>query len=188
MTYRIALTGAQGTGKSTLARALVEGLAAAGVADVHGYLGLGTTVSEAGHRVGGQADAEAVRHFFQAHLTREAEAQGSVQVFDRCLLDALAYAQVLGCFGREEFDSLCEAVKESSAGLARLLWLRITSDYPVLTPQDESPELRRAIDSAIGHLARTHAIPLIEIAVTPESIEGIVQDVVAKYTGTHSPK
>lgn len=179
--HRIALTGAQGTGKSTLARALVARFKAAGRFDVDGYFGLGVAIADAGHRTGALADAAALRHFAEAHMAREAGAVAPVQVFDRCLLDALAYARVLGCLDAAELATLTQAAQASCGRIAQLLWLRITSDYPVLNERDESLELRRAIDAAIGQLARAYAVPLIEHAVPPDSIEGIVEGVLGRY-------
>jgi hypothetical protein len=180
MHCRIAMTGAQGTGKSTLARAVRQALRAAGVADVQACEGLGATLAQAGFRSGAQAGAETVRQFAQAHIAREAAGVGAVQVFDRCLLDTLAYAQVLGCLAQDELDALARATVQSSARFAQIVWLRVTHDYPVLDSGDESPGFRRPIDGAIGALARECGIALCEHAIPPESIAGLAAQIATR--------
>jgi predicted ATPase len=180
MTYRIAMTGAQGTGKSTLARAVCTALRDAGVADVRQSAGLGAHLAQTGFRTGARASAETVRHFAQAHIAREASTLGAVQVFDRCLLDTLAYARVLGCLPHAEFSALSRATAASSARFSELIWLRVTHDYPELNESDESPAFRRAIDTAIGALAREHGIQLREQAVPPDSIAALAVQIVGR--------
>lgn len=169
MAYRIALTGAQGTGKSTVAREVCAAFRAAGRADVQACAGLGDYLAEAGFKLGVQAGADTVRMFARAHIEREASTPGALQVYDRCLLDTLAYAQVLGCLPGDEFEALCEATVASSARFAQLVWLRVTHDYPVAGDRDESPGFRRAVDAAVGSLARKHRIALIEHALPPDT-------------------
>lgn len=180
MTYRITLTGAQGTGKSTLTRAIAACLRNADV-DVQAFIGLGAEVAQAGHATGVRAGAETVRMFAALHRARESAASGAVAIFDRCLLDALAYAQVLNCLPRSEIDALRSAAVESCQVSGQRLWMRITHDYPVAGPQDESPEFRRAIDAAIGSLAREDHIDLIECAVPPQVMDEIAAAVCAQW-------
>jgi predicted ATPase len=178
--YRISLTGAQGTGKSTLARAIATQLRIDGIVGVQACSGVGDQVTLAGFATGARAGVDAVRRFAQLHQAREAAATGSVLVFDRCLLDTLAYAEVLDCMSGADFDSLRDAAVVSCRRFAQLLWLRVTHDYPVLTPSDETPEFRRAIDAAIGRLARDNAITLFEYAMPPQQIDDIVEAVLAR--------
>ncbi len=182
MIHRIALTGAQGTGKTTVARAIRDRLMSAGVRGVEYHEGLGVAVAAAGHVTGARADAAAVRRFGEMHLTRERTASGAVQIFDRCLLDALAYAHVLACFDRSEFDAFKSEVAASCARISQVLWLRVTTDYPVVTEQDESPAFRRSIDAAIGELAAAMELRLFEYAIPPDSIDALVEDVSRRRT------
>jgi len=180
MHYRIAMTGAQGTGKSTLARAVGTALRDAGVADVQESAGLGAYLAQAGHRIGARAGAETVRQFARAHIAREASTVGAVRVFDRCLLDTLAYARVLGCLPHAEFNALTRATVASSTRFAELVWLRVTHDYLELSERDESPAFRRAIDAAIGALAHEHGILLREHAIPPDSAAELATKIVAR--------
>jgi predicted ATPase len=174
--HRISLTGAQGTGKSTLAGAIADRLSLEGL-DVTLHVGLGDDVAAGGLPTGARAGAESVRAFVTLHRTREAAASGAVQIFDRCLLDTLAYAHVLACLPPDELERLRNITIASCARLTRLIWLRVTTDYPVQRPTDETPEFRRAIDAAIGTLAQRHGIALVPHAIPPDRIEDIVSDV-----------
>jgi predicted ATPase len=173
MNHRISLTGAQGTGKSTLAHAIAHQLRAGGL-DVALHVGLGDEVAGGGLPIGALAGAESVRAFVNLHQAREAAASKAVQIFDRCLLDTLAYAHVLACLPPDELESLRKATVASCARLTRLIWLRVTTDYPVLSGTDETPEFRRAIDAAIGRVVHDNGIALVQHAIPPERIEDIV--------------
>lgn len=161
-TYRISLTGAQGTGKSTLARAIAARLRAQGIADIVANDSAGPAVVAQGHATGSRAGVETLRLFARLHQVREAEAAGAVAVFDRCLLDTLAYALVLGGLGAAELAALQQAALMSSRRADQLLWCRIAGDYPVQGPHDETPAFRREIDAAIGRLVRDHRLPACE--------------------------
>jgi predicted ATPase len=176
---RISLTGAQGTGKSTLARAIAERLHSPR-REILLHEGIGNAVAGSGLATGALGTAESVRTFVRLHRARDAApSSAAVQIFDRCLLDAFAYAHVLACLPKRELEELRRATIESCAGLARLIWLRVSHDYPVMTPRDETPEFRRAIDAAIGRLARENAIALIEHALFPDRIDDITAEVQA---------
>jgi len=131
--------------------------------------------------LGAQANAESVRAFANAHRAREASARGSIQIFDRCLLDALAYATVLDCLPAVEVQALLIDTVRSVRCSDQLLLLRITDDYPVNDERDETPEFRRAIEAAILTLARQHTIELSECSVRPESATRIAQAVVERH-------
>lgn len=179
MPLRISLTGAQGTGKSTLAKAIAERLRSPR-REVRLHEGIGNAVAGSGLATGALGTAESVRAFIRLHRARDAApSSAAVQVFDRCLLDALAYAHVLACLPEPELEELRCATVASCAGMTRLIWLRVTHDYPVTAPQDETPGFRRAIDAAIGRLAHENAIALIERALPPDRIDDIAAEVQA---------
>jgi hypothetical protein len=184
---RISLTGAQGTGKSTVAKAIAERLRSPDC-EVRLHEGLGTAVAGSGLATGALSTAESVRTFVRLHRARDAmPSSATVQVFDRCLLDALAYAHVLACLPKAELDELRGATIQSCAGMALLIWLRVTHDYPVASPQDETPAFRRAIDLAVGRLARENAIAVVEHALPPDRVEDITAEVAARINGPRSP-
>lgn len=185
---RILLTGAQGTGKSTLARAIVARLQAAGVAGARAELGLGARVAGSGHATGGRAGADAVRAFVAAHLEREVGPAGGIVVFDRGLIDTLAYADVLGCLPRDEHAALERQTIASSACYRLRLWLRVTQDYPVERPEDESPAFRRAIDAAVGAIAARLGIALRPVAIPPAEVRQVAREVADALARAGSPQ
>lgn len=187
LAYRIALTGAQGTGKSTLARVLLGRFRESGVDDVDALVGVGATVGATGHAVGSTATAATVRLFAAEHLAREHAAAAQVQLFDRCMLDALAYARVLDVLPRDELAELHRTTAASMAACAMVVWMRVSADYPVVTERDESPEFRRAIDAAIGECSRELGVALIEHAVPPDTIDAIADVALGCYLAHATP-
>lgn len=186
MVYRISLTGAQGTGKSTLARAIVDRLRDVRALDVELCTGVGSQVAGAGFTTGAGASREGLLAFAALHQQREAAASAPIQVFDRCLIDTLAYARVLGCLTAHQLARLEAATVAASRRVTQLLWLRVTTDYPVLTSSDETPEFRRAIDAAIGQLAKERSIALDECAMPPDRLDAVVERVCARLRA-HGP-
>ena len=177
MICRLALTGAQGTGKSTLARAIADRLRLSSIGDIGLHSGLGDRVSDWGHAVGAHATADTVLMFARLHQVRVAAASERVQIFDRSLLDTLAYADVLNCLSRTDMDALSAATRAACAQIDRQIWLRVTVDYPVESARDESSEFRRAVDEAIGRFARAYSLRLVEYAIPPERIDDIAASV-----------
>jgi predicted ATPase len=177
--HRISLTGAQGTGKSTLARAIVDRLSSEPGLDVELCGGAGSQIAGAGFTTGAGASREGVLAFASWHQQREAAASAPIQVFDRCLIDTLAYARVLGCLTAHELAHLEAAAVAASRRATQLLWLRVTTDYPVLRSSDETPEFRRAIDAAIGQFAKECSIALAACAMPPECLDAVVERVCA---------
>lgn len=186
MVHRISLTGAQGTGKSTLARAIVERLRGERPLDVELCSGVGSQIAGAGFTTGAGASRDSVLAFAELHQQREAAASAPIQVFDRCLIDTVAYARVLGCLTAHELARLEAATVAVSRLVTQLLWLRVTTDYPVLTSSDETPEFRRAIDAAIGQFAKERSIALDACAMPPDQLDAVVERVCARL-GMHRP-
>src|SRR6266436_2795354 len=93
MSIVIAFTGGQGSGKTTLARAVSDHLAPRATL----LEGISRTVASRGLPLGEAASLETILDFAREHLLRERLApQTGVVVLDRCLLDLSAYATVLG--------------------------------------------------------------------------------------------
>jgi predicted ATPase len=182
-TYRILLTGAQGTGKSTLARAISARLRAEGTDGLASLDSAGGAVSAQGHTTGGRAGADTVRLFARLHQAREAEGHFAVGVFDRCLLDTLAYALVLDCLDAAELQRLQAAALASSRRADQLLWCRIACDYPAQGPQDETPAFRREIDAAIARVVSAHRLPVREHPDAVGQAGAIVEEVWRCYAG-----
>jgi predicted ATPase len=88
----IAVTGAQGSGKSTIARALVKRLKGPMTASVP-VQGIGAYVGALNFPLGESATHDTIIAFLLEHVRRERHAPPDA-VFDRCLIDLVAYAML----------------------------------------------------------------------------------------------
>jgi predicted ATPase len=193
--HRIALTGAQGTGKSTLARHIAQALGGQADVDVRLYTGLGDFALANRLATGMVADASTVRALARWHLEREAGACAAanaptsppvartVVILDRCLLDTLAYAEVLACLPAAELHELRQAAGRSSRMFEQLLFIRITSDYPVTSVLDETPEFRRAVEQAIEAAGTSLGLAMTEVRLSPPmQPERVCREVLERLT------
>ena len=103
-------------------------------------------VSADGMATGALSSVESVRTFVRLHRARDATGStAAVQLFDRCLLQMRSRMRVLAMPAEGGTRGTARGIRLSSrARLARLLWLRVTHDYPVVSPRDETPQFRRA--------------------------------------------
>lgn len=158
---RVAITGAQGAGKSTLGSALERWARRQLDPRARLYAGLGDAVFAGLDAIERTQPAARVRAFVAAHLAREAALEPGLALLDRCLLDAAAYAQVLACLPAGEWSALEDRLRASMAATAAVLVVPIAADYPVLAEADESPAFRRRIETAILALGQRLAAPLV---------------------------
>jgi len=86
----IAITGAQGSGKSTVAGELAQQLNARGIA-IEAVHGIGAYVGALKFPLGESATRDTISAFLLEHVRRERHAP-AIAVFDRCLIDLVAYA------------------------------------------------------------------------------------------------
>jgi len=180
----IAVTGAQGTGKSTFARALHRLVRDELCQDVELLTDIGAVVEL--QRQGASWTArDRVLAFAAEHMRRERVATAPIVILDRCLLDALAYASVLGCLQTDEHKALLRAAAVSLRRVALAFRLRVTADYPITGAADESPALRRRIDDAIEVLATSLGVTLREVAgAASDSVRAAYGQVLTCY-GSH---
>ena len=82
---RVAITGAQGVGKTTLARDLFAVCRARSGASCEFLQGIGQRVKEAGYPLGSAATSGTVYAFAAEHLRRERTCRAELVIQDRCL-------------------------------------------------------------------------------------------------------
>ena len=92
---RIAITGAQGTGKSTVIGDLESHCKDALGIPIKVVLSPGESVKQQGLPLGQAATVETILAFAVEHLRRECTEIEGVVLYDRCLLDLMCYASLL---------------------------------------------------------------------------------------------
>lgn len=146
----VAVTGAQGVGKSTFCRSLCSRLAGAGRSDVTLLDGLGERIKALGIPLGSASDPRTIAAVFTAHLEREAAAPPGIILLDRCVVDALAYTRTLAV-GTEVDRRLFECVAAlASKRLGLVLHLSLSPFFSDRGAGHETPELRFAVARGIG--------------------------------------
>lgn len=177
---RVAITGAQGTGKSTFGRALHTWMCQRLDPAAVFLTNLAQTVLARESGAGQRPPGALVRAFIRAHLEREARLDAPLAVLDRCLLDAAAYARVLDCLSVEEWGSLRQAMSDSMACIAAVLVVPITTDYPALAATDETPEFRRQIHEAIMEAGRTVGASMVLLSGASDADEARARELVER--------
>jgi len=171
---RLAITGAQGTGKSTMAQRAGEAARGLGIRAVV-LEGIGAAVAAQGLPLGRQATAETFCAFAAAHLRRERLAEGELIVQDRCLLDLYAYCRVLGT-APYATEFVAEATRLSLSENVTVSYLPLVNTLPPSQSTVEDSRFRQAIAAEI--LVSAHALG-IEVHV----VDGTVDERVRRVLG-----
>ena len=155
----IAVTGAQGVGKSTFCRHLGQKLEDRGV---HVTLlgGLGAALKAQGYVMGDKADDRTVAAVVQEHLRREREAPSGIVILDRCLVDMLAYVRTLGVTPRPLLDVYEEVVKAMTPRLQLVVFLEMSDAFKVSRATHEDAVFRERIDREIKAVLQELALPM----------------------------
>lgn len=184
-TFFVAVTGAQGVGKSTFCRNLHGKLAGAGVGEVALLDGLGDRIKGLGIPLGSASTPDTIAAVFTAHLEREAIAQSDMVVLDRCVVDALAYTRSLGVSSELELRLYEQVTALSARRLGFVVHLGLSPFFEQRgAARHESPALRRAmageIPSIIDRLSLDH---LTLDASTEQAIADAAQAVLTAING-----
>jgi hypothetical protein len=166
---RIGVSGAHGTGKTTLAEALSDHLARHVVAEEPYHL-----LEEEGYEFEFPPSLDDYRALLVRSirsLTSSPELPGIV--FDRTPLDYLAYMAAIGADPSSETTTA--ALRPAFAGLDLLVVVPITSEVQRVLPAAEMPELRSRMNDALLDLV--HDDPLDAWTATPVlELEGRLDD------------
>lgn len=167
----IAVTGAQGVGKSTFCRKLSEALTLSST-DIPVYLldGLGQSVRSRGYDVGSLATAAGVGAVMEAHAARQRSMPIGYVVADRCGVDALAYVRHLGVLSKHEIETYEEQARVLIAPISLALHL-ITSQTFAVGAAHETPELRAAVGAEIPLIIADFSLAVLSLdAAAPDSL------------------
>jgi len=160
---RVAVTGAQGVGKTTLARDLFAICRAHSGVSCDILQGIGQRVKEAGYSLGSAATASTVYAFAAEHLRRERTCRAELLIQDRCLIDLLAYVRVLGLLEEPALRLLQEATLTSLIAIDLILFVPLCDALRDTGTTVETPEFRARIDAAIPAVARELGVQVVAI-------------------------
>ena len=177
---RIAISGAQSTGKTTLAHALVEVLEHARVEpEPFRVLREQLKLVSGAHTMGPREELALIEHN-QRRLTALRAAE--TVVFDRCALDALAHARVARASGNPEFtdewiEQLTAETRRALGVVDLLVVVRTTPEVPLAEDGVRSTDeaYRELVDQEIASIAREHHNTHEVGGPTPERVVRIKQ-------------
>lgn len=169
--YFIAVTGAQGVGKSTFCNALVTRLRQAGRQDVRLFNGLGDNLKALGVPLGSKSTPQTIFAVWATHLEREASVAGGLAVLDRCIVDALAYTRVLNLSSELERRVLEQAAVLAAQRLGFVVHLEFSSFFADTGGSHETAEDRRRVADEIRVVLSQLDLPRINLhAEDPTSL------------------
>lgn len=164
---RVAVTGAQGVGKTTLARDLFTICSAHTEVSCEILQGIGQRVKAAGYPLGTSATSETVCAFAAEHLRRERDVLADLVVQDRCLLDLLAYVRILGLLNGPALRMLQEVTLTSLKAIDLILFVPMCEAIRNAGTVVEPPEFRAQIDTAIPMIAQELGVHMVAVEGTP---------------------
>ena len=175
---RIAISGAQSTGKTTLAHALVEVLEHSRVEpEPFRVLRAQLKLVSGAHTMGPAEELALIEHN-QRRLGALRAAE--TVVFDRCALDALAHARVARASGNPEFteewlEQLTARTRQVLGVIDLLVVVRTTPEVPLAEDGVRSTDeaYRELVDREIANIAREHRNAHEVGGSTPERVERI---------------
>jgi len=161
--YFVAVTGAQGVGKSTFCHEVVKRLRENGRVDVHLLDGLGETVKAMGVPLGSAATPETIFAVWATHLEREHFAGEGLTILDRCVIDALAYTRVLAVSTPLQMRMLEKTAVLASQSLGLVIHLRLSSFFEGQGGVHETSDHRRNVASEIQLILDQLHLPRINL-------------------------
>lgn len=165
--HRFAVTGAQGVGKTTLARDLFALCRARAGVSCEFLQGIGQQVKDAGYPMGSAATADTVYAFAAEHLRRERTCPAELVIQDRCLLDLLAYVRVLGLLREPAYRMLQEVARTSLGAIDLVFFVPMCDALRDGGTALEPPDFRWRIDAAISAVAQELGVEIVAIEGEP---------------------
>jgi AAA domain len=117
--------------------------------------------------LGSAATADTVYAFAAEHLRRERTCPAELVIQDRCLLDLLAYARVLGLLEEPAHRMLREVTLTSLGAIDLVFFVPMCDALRDAGTAVESPEFRARIDASIPVIAQELGVEIVAIEGEP---------------------
>lgn len=177
----IAVTGAQGVGKTTFCRRLVDELRNRNFSDIALKTGLGDGVREKGLPVGAQATTQTIFAILSEHLRRERLSSGSIVVMDRCIVDAIAYIRTLDILSREQEEFVDEVGFIVSSRISLVIELQVSPSFSATAAMHETPQMRIDVAQRIPLIIAELDLPSVSLdASHPSAIDVAISEIVMR--------
>lgn len=172
----VGVTGAQGVGKSSFCRRLIEDLQERKL-KVSLLDGLGDSVRSLGIPVGSGSTSDSIAAVFASHLRREREVACDLNVLDRCVVDALAYVRVLNKTSAIQGKMYEELSKTMARSLNFVIHLRLSKTFEITSASHETASDRLAIATEIPLVIRDLGVPSLSIdAADPTALADAISE------------
>lgn len=159
----VAVTGAQGVGKSTFCREIVRLLHLTGHGDARLFEGLGDRVRAMGIPLGSTSTSDTIFAIWASHLEREAAIVEGLAILDRCVIDALAYTRVLGLNTDLELRTLEQVARLDVQRLGLVIHLKFSPFFADKGADHETPEHRRQVAEDIEVVLSNLGVPRLDL-------------------------
>lgn len=175
----VAITGAQGVGKSTFCEKLRSLTADAIGEPVVLLAGLGEQIRKQGITVGTNANDESVAAIYAAHLYRERTAPAGVVILDRCAVDASAYVRALKHLPEAHRTMYFETSWLMSQRLSYVVHLKMTGIFEAIKVDHETEDFRKTVAREIPDIIKEYDLLSDELyAADEESVHTAVKKII----------
>jgi GTPase SAR1 family protein len=181
--YLVAVTGAQGVGKSTFCRGLVKHLREAGRKDVQLLEGLGESVLAMGVPLGSASTPETIFAVWATHLEREYTAGDGLTILDRCVIDALAYTRVLAVSTPLQLRTLEKTAILASQHLALVVHLCLSPFFKARGGSHETTDHREKVASEIQLILDQLQVPRIDLEADDDGALNVATQTILRCLG-----
>jgi predicted ATPase len=160
----IAITGAQGVGKSTLIDALQNEISRFGPCTSHKNLGASAALN--GVPVGENANWLTILEFARLHIKREREIAEGIHILDRCFVDLLAYARQRCGTQAILLNMIEELTRSSLANYHLVVRIPIIPCLSQSRSANESTEFRFQIETSICKVLNDLTVDRVDLITT----------------------
>lgn len=181
----IAVTGAQGVGKSTFCERLKLRLAQGRSQEPLLINGLGDKIRSMGVPLGAASNPETIFAIFHEHLRREREiaATTEIVILDRCVIDALAYVRILDVTTQIQSDLFEELTKLASGRINLIFHLQLTDTFSVTSATHETPSIRAGIAELLPSILKELTVPYISLDASSDGAIDLAEGRVISLNG-----